>query len=158
MVAETGLAVSISTDERAFQEDLAAVLLAWLVQDIPKLFSSKFKLTFASKTLEWNSLDVFVRKLLETELSCDRQGFKNQFQDVEPLADVFMIKNISAVTRDPIPDFSYSSLYTSRLHYLLDFDTKLWKIPRSNLRQLLINCYITLDDYSKKKLGNEYFN
>lgn len=115
-------------------------------------FSSKFKLKFSGTVFEWNTLDIFVRKLLENEL-CSEMKRKNDAKYELPTADIFMIENISAVTRDPIPDFSYSSLYTSRLHFLLNFDTKLWKVPRSSLRKLLMNCFIMLDEHSKKKLG-----
>jgi len=149
IVSETGLAVSVTTDQRAWKEELAAGLLSWLVDDIPQFFSSKFRFVGSEKTLEWNSLDNFVKKILESELYGEmvRRNTDNN------LPDLFMIENISAITRDTIPDFSYSSLYTSRLHFLLNYDTKLWKIPRSHLRQLLINCFIMLDDHSKKILG-----
>lgn len=148
IVSETGLAVSVITDQRAFKEELAAGLLLWLVEDILQFFSSKFKFVSAGKTLEWNSLDVFVKKMIESELYGEMKRSSTQR---EP--DVFMIENISTITRAPISDFSYSSLYTSRLHFLLIYDTKLWKIPRSHLRQLLINCFIMLDEHSKKILG-----
>lgn len=147
------LALTIVDERQAFNETVAALVIKWL-----KFLSTSFLSPIELNGKLYEPMNASLRRIIAELLFAPRRHVRRVALSLPlPVIDAFEEHVFSSISKEPHPEVSHAMITESRLHYFLHFDVRLWKMPRTDLKEVFISSIISFNETYKRQLGTHNF-